>query len=36
MNTRGANGMPPLALDIVDTQGVALLQQWINSLTTCQ
>jgi uncharacterized repeat protein (TIGR03806 family) len=36
MNTRGANGMPPLASNSVDAQGVALLQQWINSLTTCQ
>jgi uncharacterized repeat protein (TIGR03806 family) len=36
MNTRDANGMPPLASDIVDSQGVALLQQWVDSLTTCQ
>jgi uncharacterized repeat protein (TIGR03806 family) len=31
-----AYGMPPLASGIVDAAGVALLQQWINSLTTCQ
>ena len=36
MNRRDANGMPPLASGIVDAAGVALLQQWINSLTTCQ
>ncbi|HSC15234.1 MAG TPA: hypothetical protein VLI71_08975, partial [Gammaproteobacteria bacterium] len=36
MNTRDANGMPPLASNIVDAAGVALIQQWINGLTTCQ
>jgi uncharacterized repeat protein (TIGR03806 family) len=36
MNRRDANGMPPLASGIVDATGVALLQQWINTLTTCQ
>jgi uncharacterized repeat protein (TIGR03806 family) len=36
MNRRDANAMPPLASAIVDAQGVALVQQWINSLTTCQ
>ena len=36
MNRRDANAMPPLASGIVDTAGVALVQQWINSLTTCQ
>ena len=36
MNRRDANGMPPLASGIVDTGGVALVTQWINSLTTCQ
>jgi uncharacterized repeat protein (TIGR03806 family) len=35
-NRRDANGMPPLASGIVDAAGVALLQQWIDSLTTCQ
>ena len=36
MNRRDATAMPPLASAIVDAQGVALVQQWINSLTTCQ
>ena len=36
MNRRDSNGMPPLASTAVDQQGVALLQQWIDSLTTCQ
>jgi mono/diheme cytochrome c family protein len=36
MARRDANGMPPLASHIVDTEGVALLEQWIAGLTTCQ
>jgi uncharacterized repeat protein (TIGR03806 family) len=36
VNTRDANGMPPLASGLVDAGGVALLQQWVDSLTTCQ
>jgi hypothetical protein len=36
MSKRDANGMPPLASSIVDAAGVALIQQWINGLTTCQ
>jgi uncharacterized repeat protein (TIGR03806 family) len=36
MNRRDASGMPPLASSIVDSQGVALLQQWVDSLATCQ
>ena len=36
MNRRDANGMPPLASNVVDAAGVALLQQWIASLATCQ
>jgi hypothetical protein len=36
MNRRDANGMPPLASSVVDADGVALIQQWINGLTTCQ
>jgi uncharacterized repeat protein (TIGR03806 family) len=36
VNRRDANGMPPLASNGVDTAGVALLQQWIDGLTTCQ
>ncbi len=31
INVRGANQMPPLASTIVDTQGVALVAQWINA-----
>jgi hypothetical protein len=36
MNRRDATAMPPLASATVDAQGVALVQQWINSITTCQ
>ncbi|MNC94444.1 hypothetical protein D3C83_112980 [compost metagenome] len=36
MNRRDANGMPPLASGIIDAAGVALTQQWINNLSTCQ
>ena len=36
MNRRDANGMPPLASTVVDAAAVALLQQWIASLATCQ
>jgi uncharacterized repeat protein (TIGR03806 family) len=32
---RDSNGMPPLGSNRVDTDGVALLTQWINSLTGC-
>jgi uncharacterized repeat protein (TIGR03806 family) len=32
---RDANGMPPLASNLVDTQGVALLTTWINGLDSC-
>jgi uncharacterized repeat protein (TIGR03806 family) len=35
-NRRDANGMPPLASNIVDAAGVALLQQWIDGLASCQ
>jgi uncharacterized repeat protein (TIGR03806 family) len=34
-NRRDSNGMPPLATHRVDTDGVALLTQWVNSLTSC-
>jgi uncharacterized repeat protein (TIGR03806 family) len=34
-NRRDSNGMPPLASNEVDADGVALLTQWINSLTAC-
>jgi hypothetical protein len=37
MSRRGANQMPPLASHLVDTQGAALLQTWINGMSsTCQ
>ena len=36
MNRRDASAMPPLASNAVDTAGVALLEQWISSLTSCQ
>ena len=34
-NRRDSEGMPPLATHQVDAAGVALLTQWINSLTGC-
>ncbi len=36
VNRRDSNGMPPLASNVVDAAGVVLVQQWIDSLTTCQ
>lgn len=36
MNRRDANQMPPLASNMVDTAGVALVREWIAGLTTCQ
>jgi mono/diheme cytochrome c family protein len=36
MSRRDASGMPPLGSAVPDQQGVALVQQWIDSLTTCQ
>lgn len=35
MQRRDADGMPPLASTVADTQGANLLQQWITDLTTC-
>ena len=35
VNRRDGNGMPPLGSNRVDTDGVALLTQWVNSLTGC-
>ena len=35
VNRTGSNAMPPLARHQIDTAGVALLTQWINSLTGC-
>jgi mono/diheme cytochrome c family protein len=34
-NRRDGDGMPPLGSNRVDADGVALLTQWINSLTGC-
>jgi uncharacterized repeat protein (TIGR03806 family) len=34
-NRRDSNGMPPLASNEVDADGVALLTQWINGLSGC-
>jgi uncharacterized repeat protein (TIGR03806 family) len=37
MNRRDANGMPPVGSHLVDSQGTALLQQWVNGMSaTCQ
>jgi len=33
---RDAHGMPPLATNRVDTDGVTLLAVWVNSLVNCQ
>jgi uncharacterized repeat protein (TIGR03806 family) len=35
MGRRDAAGMPPLGTSVVDTAGVALVRQWIASLTKC-
>lgn len=35
VNSRGSEGMPPLASTVVDTAGVQLLTEWVNELTTC-
>jgi len=35
MNRRGANAMPPLGSNLVDSVGVNLITQWINSLSGC-
>jgi mono/diheme cytochrome c family protein len=32
MNRRDSNQMPPLATHVIDAQGAALLQQWINGM----
>ncbi|MEO8225339.1 MAG: hypothetical protein ABI661_11090, partial [Gammaproteobacteria bacterium] len=36
ISRRDGNGMPPLASSQVDTSGVALVTDWINSLAACQ
>jgi uncharacterized repeat protein (TIGR03806 family) len=35
MSRRDAHGMPPIGSSMVDTQGAALLTEWVNSLTSC-
>jgi hypothetical protein len=35
MNRRDQNAMPPLGSNTVDTAGVALITQWVSSLTSC-
>ncbi len=35
VNRRDANGMPPIGSGAIDTGGVALLTDWINSLGSC-
>jgi len=35
MRRRDAHGMPPLGSNVVDTDGVALVSQWIDSLSGC-
>ncbi len=35
MNRRDQNAMPPLSSTVIDANGVALVTQWINSLTSC-
>jgi mono/diheme cytochrome c family protein len=32
MNRRGANQMPPVGSNLVDTDGAALLEQWIQQM----
>jgi len=34
-NRRDVHGMPPLASAFVDVQGVALLEQWVGSISEC-
>jgi len=36
MNRRDPSAMPPLGSHTVDTAGVSLISQWIDSLTSCQ
>ncbi len=35
INRRDAHGMPPVGSNLVDSAGVTLINQWINSLTGC-
>jgi hypothetical protein len=34
-NRRDALAMPPISSTVIDTAGVALLTNWVNSLTSC-
>ena len=36
MNRRDASGMPPVGSGVIDSSGVTLLTDWINSLGSCQ
>lgn len=36
MDRRDANAMPPLASNLIDADGVALISDWIESLSDCQ
>lgn len=35
MQAAGANRMPPLSTNVIDTDGVLLIEQWIRSLAEC-
>ena len=35
INRRDLNGMPPIGSSEVDSSGVALLSDWVNSLGSC-
>ena len=35
MRRRDANGMPPLGSNLVDTAGVAVVENWIDGLSGC-
>jgi hypothetical protein len=35
MDRRDSDAMPPLSSTVIDAAGVALMTQWINSLTNC-
>lgn len=35
MHNRAGYGMPKIGSNLVDPEGVALLDQWISSITTC-
>ena len=35
MSRRDTSGMPPIGSSLVDTAGVTLLTDWVNSLASC-